>query len=97
LPRVKLKTFGILHRVTGAIERVIEVREGTTVYELLSSFFDKYPEVKRQLLVGESVSEDYRILLNGREVSYLPEGLKTKLRDGDEVAVIPPVGGGSGF
>jgi MoaD family protein len=34
------------------------------------------------------------ILVNGRHVSRLPEGLETELADGDEVSVFPVVAGG---
>jgi molybdopterin synthase sulfur carrier subunit len=34
------------------------------------------------------------ILVNGRHTSHLPDGLDTVLRDGDQVAIFPPVAGG---
>jgi molybdopterin converting factor small subunit len=34
------------------------------------------------------------ILINGRHVSHLPNGLDTVLMDGDQVAIFPPVAGG---
>jgi molybdopterin converting factor small subunit len=34
------------------------------------------------------------ILLNGRHSSHLPDGLDTKLAEGDEVALFSPVAGG---
>ncbi len=34
------------------------------------------------------------ILLNGRHSSHLPDGLDTRLEEGDEVAIFPPVAGG---
>ena len=95
MPRVRLKTFGVLHRVTGSVEHLVEVEEGATVLDLLERFFDRYPQVKAEILREGVISGDYRVLLNGREVSFLPEGPRTRLKEGDEVAVIPPVGGGN--
>lgn len=34
------------------------------------------------------------ILLNGKHLAHLPDGLRTPLRDGDELAIFPPVAGG---
>ena len=34
------------------------------------------------------------ILVNGRSTSHLADGLDTVLRDGDRVAIFPPVAGG---
>ncbi len=34
------------------------------------------------------------VLINGRHASHLPDGLDTMLRDGDQVAIFPPVAGG---
>jgi molybdopterin converting factor small subunit len=34
------------------------------------------------------------ILVNGRHTSHLADGLDTVLRDGDRVAIFPPVAGG---
>ena len=34
------------------------------------------------------------ILVNGRSTSHLADGLDTALRDGDRVAIFPPVAGG---
>jgi len=36
------------------------------------------------------------ILINGRHYAHLPDKLKTCLADGDEVAIFPPIVGGSG-
>lgn len=42
----------------------------------------------------KSVRGDIRILLNGRHVIHLPNGLDTELEEGDEIALFPPVAGG---
>jgi molybdopterin converting factor small subunit len=36
----------------------------------------------------------YAVLVNGRHTSHLPDGLDTVPRDGDRVAIFPPVAGG---
>ncbi|RLI12138.1 molybdopterin synthase sulfur carrier subunit, partial [Candidatus Bathyarchaeota archaeon] len=34
-----------------------------------------------------------KVMVNGRDIDFL-SGLSTELRDGDEVLIFPPVGGG---
>ena len=34
------------------------------------------------------------VLVNGRHVNHLPEGIDTRLYDGDEVAIFPLIAGG---
>lgn len=96
MPRVKVKTLGILYTQSGRLERVVEVPEGATVMDVL-----KIVAVREESIAGElfkkdleELNEENRVLLNGREIAYLPDKEKTRVSDGDEIVVIPPVGGG---
>lgn len=40
------------------------------------------------------VREHIAVLVNGVHYSHLPEKLETMLKDGDEVAIFPPIAGG---
>ncbi|MEB3861434.1 MAG: MoaD family protein [Desulfurococcales archaeon] len=94
MARVKVKTLGILYRITGSIEHELEVRDGATVGEVVEELASKYKGLKEEIFEEDGrFSSDYRILLNGREVAYL-EGEKTRVNNGDEIVIIPPVGGG---
>ena len=41
-----------------------------------------------------NLKQYYHILVNGRSYSELPDCLDTQIKDGDVVALFPPVGGG---
>ena len=94
MARVRVKTLGTLYYITKTLEQEVEVRDNSTVLDVVRKIAERYPRIGDEVFTGEGkFSEDYRILLNGREVSYL-EGENTKIKDGDEVVIIPPVGGG---
>jgi molybdopterin converting factor small subunit len=42
----------------------------------------------------EGLSDFVRVLLNGLPSRHLPDGLSTILKDGDQVAIFPPLAGG---
>ncbi len=93
--RVKVKTLGILYRVTGSIEHEMEIPEGSTIRDVIVRLVERFPELRDEIFEdGQTFSQDYRIMLNGREVSYLDRKEETKVKNGDEIVVIPPVGGG---
>ncbi|MBI2486921.1 MAG: molybdopterin converting factor subunit 1 [Deltaproteobacteria bacterium] len=77
---VKLKLFAYLRETLGIKGEEIEIEEGTKVSQLWSLFKDKIP-----------ANKNFRILfaVNGE---YVEE--ERELKEGDEVAFIPPVSGG---
>lgn len=91
--RIVVKTFATIREIFGGAGMLyLELPEGSTIEDLLKRLREQYGsrlEVDR--LIGEN--SNVRILVNGREITYL-DGLKTRLRDGDAVAFIPPVAGG---
>jgi len=80
--RVLLKYFSALRDITGGAREEVAFEGPVTVSDLLMWFFKKYPR-------AEAFREELVVLVNGRAVegSYI-------LKDGDEVALMPPVSGG---
>ena len=87
--RVTVKLLGVLHEATGWFKREIDV-EGDRVRDLLEKLWRDYPRLREYM---EDPEEDATILVNGRDIEFL-DGLDTRLKDGDTVAIIPPAGGG---
>jgi molybdopterin synthase sulfur carrier subunit len=91
--KIIVKTFATLREIFGGTGMLyLELPDGSTIENLLEELMEQYGS---GLDVGRLVGENpnVKILVNGREITYL-DGLKTRLRDGDSVAFIPPVAGG---
>jgi MoaE-MoaD fusion protein len=81
--RVRVLFFGALKEVLGASSEAMEIPNGASIRDLLAHYEAKVPGLKRWLPV-------LAISLNQRYAS--PE---SKLSPDDEIALLPPVSGGS--
>jgi molybdopterin converting factor subunit 1 len=80
--RVKVKLFGAPREALGRREIEQTLPEGSTAGHLLDLLVEAYPALI-------TYSSTIKLAVNRR---YAPP--QTPLREGDEVALIPPVGGG---
>jgi molybdopterin synthase sulfur carrier subunit len=92
---LSVKFVGALRHVSGTGELALSCKSRVAIRELMDEIIKELPELKRSLI--DQQFEDSRpntlVLVNGREISVL-DGLETKLKDGDEVVLIPFVHGG---
>jgi MoaE-MoaD fusion protein len=82
--QVRILFFGMMKDIAGAINGSVDLREGATVADLLALCEARTPRLK-EVLPSIAVAVNQK---------YAP--VETELRDGDEVALLPPVSGGSG-
>jgi len=80
--KVRVKFFAILRERAGAAEISKEISDGSTVAQLWESLQKDHPK-----LAGPT----FRLLYAVNQNYVTPEQV---LKDGDEVAIIPPVSGG---
>ena len=81
--QVKLLFFATLKDIVGARQLQIDVPAGSTIGDLLTRLEGSYPRIK-----------DYRpVLLTAINEDYV--GKDARISEGDEVAIFPPVSGGS--
>ena len=78
--KVQVRLFAAARELVGTGEVVHELPDGATVQALVADLFRLYPGLAEMRL---------RFALNAEYV-----GQDALLHDGDEVACIPPVGGG---
>lgn len=92
--KVKAKFFALIRELAGTKEVEVEVEGGMRVIDLLRELANTLPPKFREYVFeGNEVSRFLIILINGRGISEM-RGLETELKDGDEVALLPPVSGG---
>ncbi len=79
---VKVRFFAAMREAMGRMEVALELPPGTTVQQLIEQIAERYPMLHPYLSAA-------LVAVNRRYV--LPQ---TELQDEDEVAFVPPVGGG---
>ena len=66
---------------------------GATVKAVLDDLGAKFPGIAGRLFANGQVRQFINLYLNNEDIRYL-ESLDTKVKDGDELAIIPAVAGG---
>jgi len=96
VPRVKIVTILHLVEVLGGRETAIEVPEGTTVAGLMRILAGRVDAATADQVFVDSagtLQPSITVMVNGRLLVFTG-GPDTVLSDGDEVLLLPPVGGG---
>ncbi|MGD2036243.1 MAG: MoaD family protein [Desulfobacterales bacterium] len=95
--KITIRGFLTLKEVMGD-QSDLELEIGNmTLISLLDELADMFGERFTQMVfdkAGKGLNQHIRILINGRHYSHIPQKLSTRLQDGDEVALFPPVAGG---
>ena len=90
--KIKVKIFATLRDSVGWKEKEYNVEAKDINNFLKEVVGGKLYNIIMDKSKGE-LNPQYKILLNGRDIDFL-DGLKTKLKDQDLIAIFPPVGGG---
>jgi molybdopterin synthase sulfur carrier subunit len=93
--KVEVKFFTSLRDITGKKAEEIQLQNVITVEELLTLLSEKYGKNFREYIYNKKgkVQDFLSFLVNGRNINVL-QGFDTELKQGDIIAIIPPVGGG---
>ena len=93
--KVEVKFFTSLREITGKKADEIQLQSVITIEELLTLLSDKYGKKFTEYINNKEgkVQDFLSFLVNGRNINVL-QGFDTKLKEGDIIAIIPPVGGG---
>lgn len=93
--KIKAKFFTSLREITGKKVEEIQLQRVITVEELLILLSEKYGKEFREYIYNKNgkVQSFLSFILNGKNINVL-QSFSTKLKEGDIIAIIPPVGGG---
>jgi len=80
-----------LRTLTGGADEVTAA--GSTVGEVIEDLERKHPGIRERLLDERGVRRFVNIYVGEEDVRFL-DGLKTKLKAGDRVSIVPAIAGG---
>lgn len=93
---MKLKLFATYRDIANAkvVDVPIEDTPSMTVRELLHGLINMFPAFQDELFTEDEQLKPYiHIFVSGRNIIHL-DGLSTIISPDNEIALIPPVGGG---
>ena len=95
--RIKVKGFLTIKKVLGD-QAVVEIEtETATLRSLLGELVKRYGKGFEDRIFDPrtcEIMDHNQILVNGRHYRFIPGRMDAALKDGDVVAIIPPVTGG---
>jgi molybdopterin synthase sulfur carrier subunit len=92
---IKIKFFTSLREITGKKTISLQLKNMISVEELISLLVKRYgKKFKEYVYTNQGNIQDFlSFLINGKNINNL-QSFSTLLKDGDVVAILPPVGGG---
>ncbi len=91
-----MKFFAAIRELAAVKDETIDLQSNTAVRELIQVLCQRHGGDFTEYVIDPNTGaprSHLQIRVDGKNLSSL-EGLETRLSDGDEVALMPPVGGG---
>ena len=93
--KVEVKFFTYLREITGKKVDQLLLQNSLTVDGLVTLLSERYGKNFREYIYNKKgePQEFLSFILNGSNINN-QQGFETKLKNGDVIAILPPVGGG---
>jgi MoaD family protein len=95
--KIVVKSFLTMRKIMDGQASLEIEAEALTIRQLLEQLCDRFGENLRNMVFDSenpTVTQDIKILINGRHFRHLPDGFDNELKDGDEVSIFPLMAGG---
>ena len=94
--QVKVHTILNLKKILGRGDIDLTMKKGSTVKDVLITMVETYGEPLTAQLFdsGGDLFPYIRLMVNGCDIAFLENKMETALQEGDEILILPPVGGG---
>jgi molybdopterin synthase sulfur carrier subunit len=95
---IKVRGYLTYKEIIGEQLIIIPDDQSMTITDLLCALANQIGDRFRSSIYdpqSRSLGEHMALIINGRSYRNLPDQLETELQDGDEVAIFPPMAGGS--
>lgn len=88
--KLSIRFFALLREIVGTSKISIKINEGNSVIDVIEYLTTKYQKLQEHLYSNGSINSQFIYILNGENISSLDD----LLTDSDELAILPPSGGG---
>jgi MoaD family protein len=89
MPQITVKYLMTFSQITGKQKERLSLSEGDTISDLLDTLYKRYGRKFRKLVEHDFENRSVMFVVNGESGER-----STQLKDGDEVLISYPVGGG---
>ncbi|MBO8170555.1 MAG: MoaD/ThiS family protein [Bacillaceae bacterium] len=91
---MKVKVFATYREICNAKELDIPLGDSPTVRAVLDRLIQQFPPMQEELFDEQGNLQPFvHVFVNGKNIIH-GDGLETELKESDQVALFPPVGGG---
>lgn len=90
---VRVRAFANFKDILGR-DLSVDLKDSSTVKDLLDNLSTSHQGFRSAIFDEAGQVKEYIILMKNRKNIDFQSGLETKLFEGDEVAILPPVAGG---
>jgi molybdopterin synthase sulfur carrier subunit len=92
---MKVNFYATLRQIVGKKTLEFDAKENIRVIQLIDLIAQTYPLMRQELLDEKgNLFSHVRVIVNGRDSTFLEGGQEAMISPEDSVSIFPPVGGG---